>query len=182
MRNKKHYCDDCGKLGDDVQGWPCNQEDDGKKTCDDCHRLRCNQKDLNEEKALRKKQQTDGFGEVPYKTYYYCAHDSKRLSTHVERIPVDGLKDYSTVCGTNPNAPFTSEVITFIKANSGKDFVVAEVYNGTKEIASLAVHWKGSEKTRLSHTDAFSDMISDNEGSLRADQCFEEGWDTYESE
>jgi hypothetical protein len=34
----------------------------------------------------------------------------------------------------------------------------------------------------LAHTDKFSDMISDNHGSLRADQCFEEGWDTYESE
>jgi hypothetical protein len=148
--------------------------------------------DKNEEKALRKQQLSDGFGDIPYKVYWYCSHDNKEIQTHVERIPIDNLKEYSTSCGGIPNSPFTSKVINFIKARSGKDFVIAEVYDYSKDttetyehskvIQSLAVHWNGSERAKISLTDKFSDMVSDNEGSLRADECFEEGWDTYESE
>lgn len=138
---------------------------------------------MKEETILRKQQQTDGFGDIPYKTYEYCSHDNARLNTHVERIPIDNLANYSTACGSVPNSPFTIKVRDFLKVHSGKDFVIAEVYNDEpKTILDLAVHWKGNERTKLAHTDKFSDMISDNHGSLRADECFEEGWDTYESE
>lgn len=183
MRNRKHYCDDCGKLlGSDGSGWSCHTEKDGKNVCWECHQLRYEQENLDEEKLLRKQQQKDGFGDIPYKTYWYCSHDNKEIDTHVERIPIDALKDYSTSCGSVPNSPFVPKVRDFIKAHSGKNFVIAEVYNGEKTIQSLAVHWKGNKRTFYSNTDKFSDMISDNEGSLRAEQCFEDGWDTYESE
>jgi hypothetical protein len=145
-----------------------------------------------EEIMVKKQQQKDGYGDIPYRVYWYCSHDNNRLDTHIERIPIDNLKDYSTACGGIPNSPFTPKVRDFIKANSGKEFVIAEVYNYTldnaksfesaKVIASLAVHWKGNERTKLSNTDKFSTMISDNEGSLRANEYFDEGWDTYESE
>lgn len=127
-------------------------------------------------------QRKDTFQDIPLKILKYCSQDCSNEPTHVERILIDKLKEYSTSCGGIPNHPFTSKVITFIKANSGKDFVIAEIWEGTKIIQNLAVHWNGNERTKLSNTDKFSDMISNNDGSLRADQSFEEGWDTYESE
>jgi hypothetical protein len=148
--------------------------------------------ETDEENALRKQQQTGGFGDIPYKVYQYCSQNCSNYPTHIERIPIDALKDYSTACGDTPNNPFTPAVRDFIKAGSGKDFVIAEVYDdskdmteefeSTKVIINMAVHWNGDEKTRISLTNQFSDMISNNAGSLRPEENFEDGWDTYESE
>jgi hypothetical protein len=151
MRNKKYYCEDCGKfLGDDKNGWMAFGKDIGKEICWECQDLRTEQENLAKEKVLRKQQQTDGFGDIPYKTYEYCSHDNAELDTHVERIPIDNLANYSTVCGSVPNSPFTIKVRDFLKAHSGKDFVIAEIYNDEpKTILDLAVHWKGNERTKF---------------------------------
>jgi hypothetical protein len=158
--------------------------------------IRCSIGGLNPNRVTeadaRKKQQQEGFGDVPYKIYDYCTQNCSNYPTHPKRIAIDDLKEYSTACGDVPNRPFTPKVIAFIKANSGKAFVIAEVYDVSEEateefkspnvIINMAVHWNEPEKTQIANTNKFSEMISDNGGSLRAEEYFVEGWDIYESE
>jgi hypothetical protein len=146
----------------------------------------------DEEKEAQKKQQKEGFGDVPYEIYSYCSQNCSNYNTHTERIAIEKLKEYSTACGKTPNHPFTPPVTDFIKANSGKDFVIAEVYDLSQEVTeefenqkviiNMAIHWNGPETTKIANTNKFSEMISDNGGSLRAEEHFDEGWDMYESE
>ena len=181
---KEVKCDDCGtSLGTVEKGYSWNETDDGKRICSDCNTKRWQAKDRAEDKVLEKRQKDENFQDIPFQVFDYCAKDNAEIGTTIQRIKVDDLKNYSTICGGGARKCFVPSVIDYLKKNSGRDFVIAEVYNYSKEIQSLGVHWNGkTNNQRIRQTDKFSDMISEHDGSLRADQCTEQEWDTYESE
>jgi hypothetical protein len=147
----------------------------------------------NKSSGQNPSQRTDTFQDIPSKVKNYCSQNCSNYDTHIERIPIDDLRYYSTACGDIPNLPFSSKVISFIKVNSGKEFVIAECYNISKDeqadflnknvILNMGIHWKGKNDLKwIAISDKFADLISNNNGSLRPEESFEDGWDVYESE
>jgi len=105
-------------------------------------------------------------------------YDESEISTDglaIIKAPIEKLSIFGTSCGTVGNKAFDRNVLNFFKTK-GVEFIVAISNREEPSIyfAVIKVNEKDGEK--------LSDMIAENDGSLRCDTSSIDGWSTFESE
>lgn len=142
-----------------------------------------------EERAKRLRKTYNIPNDIPDGVISYCTQTVEEGDSKYKIIKIDDLKNYFTACGSNNRKCFTKRIIKFLKKHCSIDYVVAELNIDDDSIQNLAVKYKGSY-TRQQYfdiTNAFSEMIDNNDGSLRCEESEEKDkkhrwWDCYESE
>lgn len=93
----------------------------------------------------------------------------------IVKVPAGELSIFSTFCGTKGNKAFDENVLNFLK-DKEVEFVVAISDEEVPKITSAVI------KISQEDGETLSEMISENEGSLRYDKTKIEGWSAFESE
>ena len=91
------------------------------------------------------------------------------------KIPAGELSIFGTFCGTKDNKAFGENVLNFLKTKE-IEFVVAVSDKDVPKISSAIM------KINQEDGEALSEMIDENQGSLRCDTTKIEGWSAFESE
>jgi len=91
------------------------------------------------------------------------------------KVPVSELSIFGTFCGTKGNKAFGENVLNFLKTKE-VEFVVAVSDKNVPKITSAIM------KINQEDGEALSEMVDENQGSLRCDTTAIEGWAAFESE
>lgn len=91
------------------------------------------------------------------------------------KVPATELSIFGTTCGTKGNKVFSREVIDFLQSK-GIEFIIGLGENKEPTISSAAINISAED------AEAFSEMVDNNKGSLRANSSKVSGWSVFESE
>ena len=119
---------------------------------------------------------------IPERVRDYCNQLVPEGDTTSEIISLEELQEHSTSCGNGDRMCFKREVVDFLKEYSMEPYVLAEVWKEDGAIAALAVRWKGTKREALKCSRRFEALIRENDGSLRAEESYDDHWDCFESE
>jgi len=107
--------------------------------------------------------------------YGYDEAEMSAEGMAIIKVPLGQLSIFSTFCGTSGNKAFGENVVNFLK-DKEIEFVVAISDKEVPNITSAMININREDG------EALSEMIGENNGSLRCDSSKNERWSTFESE